>query len=249
MSLWSVSYTHLDVYKRQGRTSSRTRRNRRRKGVLTSWFLPFLLFGSRCYRFCPLLSGGGTPDGKVRFFYHRGSPFSFRYHRSRIVLERSCRVGSSLCDSGSRFLSFIWLGYGSRWDYLAFCPYRRYLFMVDGSCLYHRNRSPFCHSSPIRNLSPFPDGWGNRLHGWFSCMSGICMMSEIFRLLCSNRAFMDGSRPFGGFGSCLLRLFCLFQFRPAFCNGLSAALDVYKRQEQGMQLRFEKKNLKPFSSN
>ena len=41
----------------------------------------------RCYRFCPLLSGGGTPDGKVRFFYHRGSPFSFRYHRSRIVLD------------------------------------------------------------------------------------------------------------------------------------------------------------------
>lgn len=82
---------------------------------------------------------------------------------------------------------------------------------------------PVLPQFPIRNLSPFPDGWGNRLHGWFSCMSGICMMSEIFRLLCSNRAFMDGSRPFGGFGSCLLRLFCLFQFCPAFCNGLSAA--------------------------
>ena len=95
--------------------------------------------------------------------------------------------------------------------------------MVDGSRFYHRNRSPFCHSSPIRNLSPFPDGWGSWLHGWFFCMSGICTISEIFWLLCSNRAFMDRSSPFGCFGSCLLRLFCLFQFCPAFCNGLSAA--------------------------
>lgn len=56
-----------------------------------------------------------------------------------------------------------------------------------------------------------------------SCMNGICMVLEIFRLLCSNRAFMDRSRSFEYFGSCLLLLFCLFQFRPAFCNGLSAA--------------------------
>ena len=136
-------------------------------------------------------------------------------------MDRSCRTGSSRCSSC--LLSFLWFVWGSRRDYLAFCPYRRCLFMVDGSRFYHRNRSPFCHSSPIRNLSPFPDGWGNRLHGWFSCMSGICMMSEIFRLLCSNRAFMDRSRSFEYFGSCLLLLFCLFQFRPAFCNGLSAA--------------------------
>ena len=101
------------------------------------------------------------------------------------------------------------------------------LFMVDGSCFYHRNQSPFRHSSPIRNLSPFPDGWGSWLHGWFSCMSGICMMSKIFWLLCSNRAFMDRSRPFGYFGSCLLRLFYLFQFRPAFCNGLSSAFCLW----------------------
>ena len=128
-------------------------------------------------------------------------------------------MGSSRCSSC--LLSFLWFVWESRRDYLVFCPYRRCLFMVDGSRFYHRNRSPFCHSSPIRNLSLFPDGWGSWLHGWFSYMNG--MVSEIFRLLCSNRAFMDGSRPFGGFGSCLLRLFCLFQFRPAFCNGLSAA--------------------------
>ena len=138
-------------------------------------------------------------------------------------MDRSCRTGSSRCRSWSSLLSFIWFVWGSRRDYLAFCPYRRCLFMVDGSCFYHRNRRPFYHSSLIRNLSPFPDGWGSRLHSWLSCMRGICMMSEIFRLLCSNRAFMDRSRPFGGFGSCLLRLFCLFQFRPAFCNGLSVA--------------------------
>ena len=136
-------------------------------------------------------------------------------------MDRSCRTGSSRCSSC--LLSFLWFVWGSRRDYLAFCPYRRCLFMVDGSRFYHRNRSPFCHSSPIRNLSPFPDGWGSRLHGWFSCMNGICMVLEIFRLLCSNRAFMDRSRSFEYFGSCLLLLFCLFQFRPAFCNGLSAA--------------------------
>ena len=124
-------------------------------------------------------------------------------------------------------MSFIWLDRGSRWDYLAFCPYRRCMFIVDGSSFYHRNRSPFCHSPLIRNLSPFPDGWGSWLYSWLSCMSGICMISEIFRLLCSNRAFMDRSRPFGCFGSSLLRLFCLFQFRPAFCNGLSAAFCLY----------------------
>ena len=54
-------------------------------------------------------------------------------------------------------------------------------------------------------------------------VSGDTMVLEIFRLLCSNRAFMDRSRSFEYFGSCLLLLFCLFQFRPAFCNGLSAA--------------------------
>ena len=121
-------------------------------------------------------------------------------------------------------MSFIWFVWESRRVYLAFCPYRRRLFMVDGSRFYHRNRRPFCHSSPIRNLSPFPDGWGSWLYSWLSCMRGICMMSEIFRLLCSNRAFMDRSRPFGCFGSCLLRLFCLFQFRPAFCNGLPVSV-------------------------
>ena len=103
-------------------------------------------------------------------------------------------------------MSFIWFVWGSRRDYLAFCPYRRYLFVVDGSRFYHRNRSPFRYSSPIRNLPPFPNSWGS----WLLC-------------LCSGRAFMDGSHPFGCFGSSLLRLFCLFQFRPAFCNGLSAA--------------------------
>lgn len=112
-------------------------------------------------------------------------------------MDRSCRTGSSRCNSGSHLLSFIWFVWGSRRDYLAFCPYMRCLFMVDGSSLYHRNRRPFCHSSPIRNLSPFPDGWGSWLHGWFFCMSGICTISEIFCLLCSNRAFMDRSRPWG----------------------------------------------------
>ena len=138
-------------------------------------------------------------------------------------MDRSCRTGSSKGDGWSCLLSFLWFVWGNRREYLAFCPYRRCLFMVDGSCFYHRNRSPFRHSSPIRNLSPFPDGWGSWLHGWFSCMSGICMMSKILWLFCSNRAFMDRSCPFGCFGSSLLRLFCLFQFRPAFCNGLSAA--------------------------
>ena len=112
-------------------------------------------------------------------------------------MDRSCRTGSSRCNSGSHLLSFIWFVWGSRRDYLAFCPYMRCLFMVDGSSLYHRNRRPFCHSSPIRNLSPFPDGWGSWLHGWFFCMSGICTISEIFWLLCSNRRSWTGRRPLG----------------------------------------------------
>ena len=140
---------------------------------------------------------------KFGFFDHRGSTFSFRYHRSRIILDRSCRTGNCRCDGWSCLLPFVCLDRRSRWDYLAFCSYRRCLFMVDGSRFYYRNRKPLCHSPLIRNLSPFPDGWGSWLHGWFSCMSGICMVSEIFRLLCSNRAFMDRSRPFGCFGSCL----------------------------------------------
>ena len=52
--------------------------------------------------------------------------------------------------------------------------------MVDGSRFYHRNRRPFCHSSPIRNLSPFPDGWGSWLYSWLSCMRGICTFALDF---------------------------------------------------------------------
>lgn len=102
------------------------------------------------------------PQGQPVFF-----PVSQEPYHSGQVLSEGELAGCSSC-----LLSFIWFVWGSRRVYLAFCPYRRRLFMVDGSRFYHRNRRPFCHSSPIRNLSPFPDGWGSWLYSWLSCMRG-----------------------------------------------------------------------------
>ena len=69
---------------------------------------------------------------------------------------------------GAVFLSFIWLDRGSRWDYLAFCPYRRCMFIVDGSSFYHRNRSPFCHSPPHKKPVP-----RSLMDGEAGCMAGF----------------------------------------------------------------------------
>ena len=43
---------------------------------------------------------------------HQPQPVSYTHLDvyKRQILDRSCRTGSSLCDSGSRLLSFIWLG-------------------------------------------------------------------------------------------------------------------------------------------
>ena len=158
---------------------------------------PFLLFGRRCYCFCPLLSGGGTPDGKLDSFTAGAARFSFRYHRSRIILDRSCRRGSSRCSSC--LLSFIWFCLGKPEGLSGVLSFQAASVHGGWKPLLPPEPKPVPPQFPIRNLSPFPDGWG-KLAAWLVfLLRGICMMSEIFRLLCSNRAFMDRSRPFGCF--------------------------------------------------
>ncbi len=92
-------------------------------------------------------------------------------------------------------LSFIWLGYGS--DGISGVLSLQAVFVHGGwKLLYHRNRSPFRHSSPIRTCPrSLMDGeaaaWLVFLYEWY--LHDV----EILWLFCSNRAFMDGAAPLG----------------------------------------------------
>ncbi len=110
---------------------------------------PLFFVGSRFYRFCPLLSDGGTPDGKVRFFLPQGAARFLSGITGAVsfwtglagwgaagVMVGLVFVFPLVClgeTGGSIWRSVLTGGVCSWWMEAAF---------------YHRNRSPFRHSSP-----------------------------------------------------------------------------------------------------